>query len=224
MKLSTIVLVLVSVAGLSGAGAFVWRVRQRSVEWKKFIRYACLKDCLRKDEGDEFYDIARRSVPDEPAGARVLRIIVARQPGPDRRILILLEDDARSGEIRVHRFNELRDHLGTTVLPYGKVRGPSIWSGRGTLGEVLDGAFVLYTAKSLHHYYALDRDEPVLLTMVDKDGTVPPNNYVDPGFRVGPPIPADARSRCEALLSSSKPVEILQALTWLNGRHQDHQG
>src|SRR4029077_19180251 len=102
--------------------------------------------------------------------------------------------------------------------------GPSIWSGRGTLGEVLDGAFVLYTAKSLHHYYALDRDEPVLLTMVDKDGTVPPNNYVDPGFRVGPPIPADARSRCEALLSSSKPVEILQALTWLNGRHQDNQG
>jgi len=224
MKLSTVVLVLISVAGLAGAGAFVWRVHERSVEWKKLIRYACWKDCLRKDEYEEFFDIARRSVPDEPADAVVVRTLALRPPEPSLNLLILVGDPRRPDELRVHRFDEDRNYRGRTILPCGNPGGTLGWAGVNGPEDLLNTSFVLVDSRDQYQYYALHGDELVLILLGDTSGHVPSNDYVTPGRRIGPPIPADALNRCEAMLLSSEPAEILQALTWVNGRHPDSAG
>jgi hypothetical protein len=223
MKLSTVVLVLLSVAGLAGAGAYVWRVRERSVEWKKLIRYACWKDCLRKDDYEEFFDIARRSVPDEPHSAEVLRTLAVQPPGSSLKILILVRDSGQPDEVRVHRFNEDRDYLGRTVLPCGNPGG-TLECARAVDSELPGATFVIQLSQNQYQYYALQGNDLVLILLGDIRGKTPSNDYVTPGRRVGPPIPENALNRCEAMLSSSDPVNILQALTWLHGRHPDGAG
>jgi hypothetical protein len=219
MKLSTVVLILISVAGLAGAGAFVWRVRARSVEWKKLIRCACWKGCLRKDEYEEFFDIARRSVPDEPDDAVVVRTLALRPPGLSLNLLILVGDPRRPDELRVHRFDEDRHYLGRTVLPSGNPGGTLGWAGVDAPEDLPNTSFVLVESRDQYQTYALQRNELVLILLDNMLGGVPSNDYVTPGRRVGPPIPGDALNRCEAMLSSSDPADILQALVWLNGRH-----
>lgn len=224
VRWSTVVMVLLVLAGMVGAGGFAWRVHARSAEWRKLIGYACWKQCLPLDQWEEFYAIARRALPDEPADAEVLRTIATGVPGSTRRILILVSDPARPGQMRVHLFNESRDHLGVTPLPCGPLAGLVGWEGQVMLDNLLDGSFVLTVAQTQYHSYGLYKDTPVLLEMRDIYGKFPSNDYVNPGCRVGPPLPADALTRCESMLSSSDPVEILQALTWLHGRHAEGSG
>lgn len=224
MRLSTLVLSLVAVAGLAAAGGFVWRIHQRSVEWKKLLHYSRRNGCLPAEQWEEYHRIGRRSVPDEADSCGVDRIIATGAPGPNGRILILVSDPGRPDEVRVHCLDENRHLRGRTTLPGGTPGGTLEWAGVSDLGDLLPDYFVLEESKCRYHYYALSGDGPVLILTGDVYGKVPENNYVHSGYRIGPPLPGDALGRCEAMLMSSNPIDVLQALVWLHGRHPEGSG
>jgi hypothetical protein len=221
VRLTTIVLVFGILAGMAGGGFVVWRARVRSREWRKLESYGSWQGCLPRDQYEEREALAHRRVEDEPAGHLFLRMVTYGPPGPRRRMWVLFKDPDRPDEVRLHLFDQSYNRLGLFVLRGGRLRGDLQWEGRGELASEGDGSFVLYESEDQYQYYAMVEDEPVLVRLRSAGGELAPNNYADPEERVGPPPPADAVDRCEALLSSDQTVHVLRALTWLGGHHPE---
>jgi hypothetical protein len=70
-------------------------------------------------------------------------------------------------------------------------------------------------------YYALFNDEVVLIRLEDVNGTVIPNRYTGSTDTIGPTVVKRSLDEWEAALCSDNEVEILLALIWIGGIHDD---
>jgi len=75
-------------------------------------------------------------------------------------------------------------------------------------------------APSMREYFALAKDRAVVVRLEGKNGLIS-NSYICPYPAVGPPVPKRSANEWISALSSPDWVEVLQALTWIGGRHPD---
>jgi hypothetical protein len=70
-------------------------------------------------------------------------------------------------------------------------------------------------------YYALDNDNAVLVRLENSDGIITRNRYTSDNHTIGPTPEKRSVEEWQAALHSTNEVEMLAALMWLGGIHDD---
>jgi hypothetical protein len=70
-------------------------------------------------------------------------------------------------------------------------------------------------------YYALHNDNAVLVRLESSDGSMTRNRYTTSNHQIGPTVEERSVEEWEAALHSADDVELLLALMWIGGIHDD---
>jgi hypothetical protein len=124
---------------------------------------------------------------------------------------------------RLHLFDEAGSLRGSSDFSSGwrtYVNEVQITARGGVKAPLLKMSVSGYPQRAAAEYYALLGDRAVLVRLEGRDGKPVRNAYGCPYPSTGPPAPRRTAEEWARALASADAVEVLQALTWVGGRHE----
>jgi hypothetical protein len=231
----TIVMIAFGAAALAGTGWVAWRATGESREWRCLSSWSGKPLTGLSDETRaEIHRLLDGHVRLRDSASRgVWRLLALEGPGGVRKVVVIADG----------RVSKVMRHYETTCdLVVEQLEGADreIVQNRISGGWETDprearaepdrglGPWVFSLelgpeAAPLTHrlYVALTPRGPVLVRVEDPNGNLLQNYYEPRIATVGPPLPDRSPAEWERSLESADPVELLETLVWLGGRHRE---